>query len=355
MKTKGFTVCLLAALLLCSSCSDKSASKESVPNVRLYSVKRVVGTNSDEFPGRVVAAEEVNMAFKVSGNLKEVYVNEGSKVSKGQLIAEIDPRDYQVQLDATEAEYHSIKAEAERVIALYSDSVATADEYDKARYGLKQITAKLENAKNQMSDTKIYAPFNGFVQKRLYDPPTVVAAGMPVITLVSNGKQEVEINIPSSTFMNRKNIIYAYAKFDYLPERQVPLVLTNVTPKANANQLYEARLELPSDLSPAPSPGMNTLVTLVTGTEESNKTEIPTTALFKKDGKSCVWLYDEKKQTISRKDVVVERLHSDGSAIISEGIDYGNVIVSVGVHKLYEGQKVRPLKEKSKTNIGGLL
>ena len=181
-------------------------------------MKRAVGTNSDEFPGRVVAAEEVNMAFKVSGNLKEVYVNEGSKVSKGQLIAEIDPRDYQVQLDATEAEYHSVKAEAERVIALYSDSVATADEYDKARYGLKHITAKLENAKNQMSDTKIYAPFNGFVQKRLYDPPTVVAAGMPVITLVSNGKQEVEINIPSSTFMNRKNIIYAYAKFDYLPE-----------------------------------------------------------------------------------------------------------------------------------------
>ena len=355
MKTKGLTVYLLAALLLCISCSDKTASKENIPNVRLYSVKSAIGTNSDEFPGRVVAAEEVNMAFKVSGNLKEVYVKEGTKVSKGQLIAEIDPRDYQVQLDATEAEYKGIKAEAERVIALYSDSVATADEYDKARYGLKQITAKLENAKNQMGDTKIYAPFNGFVQKRLYDPPTVVVAGMPVVTLVSNGKQEVEINIPSSTFMNRANIISAYAKFDYLPDKKVPLILINITPKANANQLYEARLELPLDLSPAPSPGMNTLVTLVTGTEEHSKTEIPTTALFKKDGKSCVWLYDEKSQTISRKEVIVERLHSNGSAIISNGIDNGAKIVSVGVHKLSDGQQVRPLKERSKTNIGGLL
>lgn len=355
MKTKGLTACLLAALLLCISCSDKTATKDDVYNVRLYSVKSAVGTNSDEFPGRVVAAEEVNMAFKVSGNLKEVFVKEGSKVSKGQLIAEIDPRDYQVQLDAAEAEYMSIKAEAERVIALFSDSVATADEYDKARYGLKQITAKFENAKNQLADTKIYAPFNGFVQKRLYDPPTVVAAGMPVITLVSNGKQEVEINIPSSTFMKRENIISAYAKFDYLPDIKVPLILTNITPKANANQLYEARLELPLDLSPAPSPGMNTLVTLVTGTEEQSKTEIPTTALFKKEGKSCVWLYDEKTQTISRKEVTVERLHSDGSAIITSGIDAGSRIVSVGVHKLFEGQKVRPLKERSKTNVGGLL
>lgn len=121
MKTKGFTVCLLAALLLCSSCSDKSASKESVPNVRLYSVKRAVGTNSDEFPGRVVAAEEVNMAFKVSGNLKEVYVKEGSKVSKGQLIAEIDPRDYQVQLDAAEENLRASKLQYERGTETISD------------------------------------------------------------------------------------------------------------------------------------------------------------------------------------------------------------------------------------------
>lgn len=142
------------------------------------------------------------MAFKVSGTLNKVYVEEGSKISKGQLIAEIDPRDYRLQLEATKAEYQGIKAEAERVIALYADSVSTASDYDKARYGLEQITAKYQNARNQLADTKIYAPFNGYVQKLLLDPPTVVAAGMPIMTLIADNGWEVEINVPSS-------IIYA--------------------------------------------------------------------------------------------------------------------------------------------------
>lgn len=122
-------------------------------------------------------------------------------------MAEMDSRDYQVQLDATEAEYMRIKSEADRVIALYADSVSTADAYDKARYGLKQIAAKYENARNQLADTKIYAPFDGYVQNRLFDPPTVVAAGMPVLTFVSGGRPEIEINIPASTYVRRKDIV----------------------------------------------------------------------------------------------------------------------------------------------------
>lgn len=58
------------------------------------------------------------------------------------MLAELDPTDYQVQLDATEAEYRQIKAEAERVIALYQENGTTPNTYDKAVYGLKQITSK---------------------------------------------------------------------------------------------------------------------------------------------------------------------------------------------------------------------
>lgn len=104
------------------------------------------------------------MAFKLNGTLMQVHVGEGDRVRKGQLIAELDPRDYRLQLEATEAEYLNIKSEAERVMALYADSVGTADAYDKARFGLQQITAKYENARNQLADTKIYAPFDGYVQ-----------------------------------------------------------------------------------------------------------------------------------------------------------------------------------------------
>lgn len=346
---------MFVGLLAVSSCGNRKAEEPEVANVRLFAVRNAGISSVQEFPGRVKAAEEVNMAFKVSGALMRVCVEEGGRVSRGQQVAEIEPRDYQVQLEAVEAEYMRVKSEAERVMSLYADSVTTVDAYDKARYGLQQITAKYENARNQLADTKIYAPFDGYVQKRLFDPPTVVAAGMPVVTLVSEGKQEIEINIPASAYINRHEMVSFHASFDFLPHREIPLRLLGIAPKANANQLYAVRLALPPDVSPRPSPGMNTMVNVVVRDTMDGKTEIPSSALFKKGGESCVWVYNEKDGTIGMRNVTVERLHTAGTAVITRGLSGGELVVVAGVHKLTDGQKVKPMAGESETNVGGLL
>lgn len=356
MKEMKVMTCLFVGfLLLNSSCGSRETEERKVTNVRLFTVKHAGTSAKQDFPGRVVAAEEVNLAFKVSGTLWRVAVEEGSRISKGQLVAEMDPRDYQVQFDAAEAEYMRVKSEAERVMALYADSVSTADAYDKARYGLKQVTAKYENARNQLADTKIYAPFNGSVQKRLFDPPTVVAAGMPVVTLVSEGRQEIEINIPASTYLQRKEIASFTTSFDFLPGQTVQLHLISMAPKANANQLYTVRLALPENLSTQPSPGMNAMVNVAFNDTVDRKAEIPSSALFRKDGQTFVWVYNAPDGIIGQRAVVVERLDTEGNAVITQGISAGEQIVTAGVHKLTDKQAVRPVTTESETNVGGLL
>lgn len=352
---KVMTCLFMGLLLLNSSCDNRKTEERKVANVRLFTVMNASTTVVQDFPGRVVAAEEVNLAFKVSGTLMNVAVEEGSRISKGQLIAEMDSRDYQVQLNATEAEYMRIKSEAERVIALYEDSVSTADDYDKARYGLKQVAAKYDNARNQLKDTKIYAPFNGYVQKRFFDPPTVVTAGMPVVSIVSEGRQEIEINIPASTYLRRKEIVSFTSSFDFLPEESVKLHLISISPKANANQLYTVRLAIPEKLSVQPSPGMNAMVNVVFNDTVNQKTEIPSSALFRKGGNTYVWVYDEKEGKIGQRGVTVERLDTKGNAVVTQGISAGERIVVVGVNKLVDRQAVKPVITESKTNIGGLL
>lgn len=355
MRKDKVIACMLMSLLLICSCGGRETAEKKVTNVRLFTVESSDAVSVQDFPGRVVAAEEVNLAFKVGGTLMRMYVEEGSRVVKGQLVAEMDTRDYQVQLDATEAEYMRIKSEAERVMALYADSVSTADAYDKARYGLKQITAKYENARNQLADTKIYAPFNGYVQKRLFDPPTVVAAGMPVVTFVSGERPEIEINIPASTYVRRNEIAAFSTSFDFIQGRTVSLRLLSIAPKANANQLYTVRLAVPEGLPVQPSPGMNAMVNVAfRGTADEN-TSIPSSALFEKEGKSCVWVYDEKSGTIGQRMVSVEHIDIKGRAIVTQGVSAGERIVVVGVHKLNDGQAVKPVSSESKTNIGGLL
>ncbi len=356
MRKNCVIACTLAGLLLLNNaCSRKRTEEQVTAKVRLFTVKRSDAMPVQDFPGRVIAAEEVNQAFKVSGTLMRIHVEEGSRIRQGQLIAEIDPRDYQLQLDATEAEYRQIKAEAERVMALYADSVTTADAYDKARYGLQQITAKYENARNQLADTRIYAPFDGYVQKRLFDPPTVVAAGMPVVTLISEGSQEIEINIPASTYTRRNEITAFSTSFDFLPGQPVPLRLISIAPKANANQLYTVRLSVPQGLTAQPSPGMSAMVNVAFNDTINGKTEVPSSALFKKDGSSCVWVYDKKSGTIGQRAVSVERLDTEGNAIVVRGIAAGEQIVVSGVHKLNDKQQVEPMSSESDTNIGGLL
>lgn len=350
------TCVIMGMLLWNSSCGSKETKKpEPTTNVRLFTVKHSETESVQDFPGRVTASEEVNLAFKVSGTLKQIYIEEGNRVKKGQLIAELDPRDYQIQLDATEAEYRNVRAESERVIALYADSVSTAQDYDKARYGLRQITAKYENAQNQLADTKIYAPFDGYVQKRLFDPPTVLAAGMPVATLVSENRSEIEINIPASAYIRRDKIASFSASFDFIPDHNVPLSLAGITPKANANQLYTVRLIIPQSLSPQPSPGMNSMVHVIFKDTTQEKAKIPATALFQKDGQSCVWIYDEKNERTVKRPVIIDRLDTKGFAIVKQGVAPGERIIATGVHKLNDHQRVNPIPEETKTNIGGLL
>ncbi len=212
-------------------------------------------TNSLQYPGKVKAAQDISLAFRVSGTIQKIYVKDGARVQAGQLLAELDPTDYQVQLDATEAEYKQIKAEAERVMALYKDNGTTPSANDKAVYGLKQITAKYRHHKDQLGYTRLYAPFNGYIQKRLFEAHETVGAGMPVLSMISNSAPEVEINLPAAEYIRREQFDRYRCTFDIYPEQTYELKLISVTPKANANQLYTMRLQLTTDNRPVPSPG----------------------------------------------------------------------------------------------------
>lgn len=341
---------LLSSIII--SCGEQSQSTQSIARVKCDTVRTAMLSDNLQFTARIKAAEEVNLAFKVSGSLKHVFAKKGQFVRQGELLAQIDSRDYELQLQAAEAEWQSIRAEAERVIALYTDSVATASDYDKVRYGLQQITAKRDNAKNQLTDTKIFAPFDGYVKQRLYDPPTVVGAGMPVVTLHSSSMPEVEIFIPSSTYRRRNDIESFKVKFDYL-EETIPLKLISISSNVNSNQLYTVRLALPSSIKEKPSIGMLAMVDVIFRTTSDKTVEIPASAIFHENNADYVWIITGDK--VVKRAVEIAGLHTDGTATLLSGLKIGEIVITAGVHKLREGQMVQPLPQASKTNTGGLL
>ena len=118
MRRLDFLLTGFLAVLL-TSCGQRVQNTDSKPAVKIDTVLSADRQIALQFPGRVKAAQDISLSFRVSGTIQYMHVNDGAYVRKGQLLAELDPTDYQIQLDATEAEYQSVKAEAERVMALY--------------------------------------------------------------------------------------------------------------------------------------------------------------------------------------------------------------------------------------------
>ena len=343
-------------LLLLASCSNGAGQRVRIPSVKVDTVLSNGAKSYLQYPGRVKAAQDVDLAFRVSGTIQKIYVKDGATVKAGQLIAEMDPSDYQIQLAATEAKYKQIKAEAGRVIALFDDGGSTPNDYDKAVYGLKQIEALYKHHKDELAYTKLYAPFDGFIQKRFFDSHETVGAGMPVLSMLGKGTPEVEINLPAAEYIRKEQFSSYHCTFDLYPGKIYPLQLIGITHKANANQLYKMRLKLDVADRPLPSAGMNTMVSVFYTDGEDQTLQVPTSALLHKDGKVGVFVYNESSQNVKFTEVICERPLSNGTTIVSSAeLKAGDVIVSAGIHSLKDGDEVRPLEPVSSTNIGGLL
>ena len=114
---------------------------------------------------------------------------------------------------------------------------------------------------------------------------------MPVLSMISSGTPEVEINLPAAEYIRRDQFDNYHCTFDIYPGETYPLKLISVTPKANANQLYTMRLQVVPGTPAVPSPGMNTMVTISYRTEQTNTLSVPTGAILTKRRQSvCIRL-----------------------------------------------------------------
>ncbi len=352
---------LIPLLALCAatlfSCKGNTEQAAEAQYVKTAKAVRIGDTAEVSYPGKTKPAEEVNVAFRVSGPVQKVLVKEGDYVKKGQLIAVMDPRDYQVQLTATKAEYEQVKADAERVIAMYKEQSTTASNYDKARFGLQQISEKLANHRNQLADTKLRAPISGYVQAKLHEAGETVAAGMPVVTMFSSGDVEIEIHVPASDYARRNELTSGYCSFDVFPNERFPLQISRFDKTANASQLYSVRLKIKGDYDKSRlTPGMTTMVyATYDAPNVKGLTLVPTSAVLHKGGKSVVYVVDRQRGIASERAVEVGSIDLSGNIQIRSGLRPGETVVTAGVRHLSDGAKVKEVAPTSEANVGGLL
>jgi len=353
---KKSAIFLFAGLFLFFGCRQERVQKETVKTIKVTAAVRYGDGKKTSFPGRVSAASEINVSFRISGPIVAINVREGQFVRKGQILAEMDSRDYAIQFAATEAEYIQIKAEAERIVELFELQIVAENDYDKAVSALKQITAKYNAHKNTLEDTRLMAPFDGYIQKRYFDAGETIGAGTPVFSMIGAESPEVIINIPVAVYIQRENFDTYSCYFELFPEMTYSLELVAINQKANLNQLFMVRFRMgKNDGLPAPPIGASTMVTIHFKQENTEMISIPLTALFEMDGKPTVWVYDENECKVTARNIFLYEVLTNGTVVVSEGLKADEQVVSAGVHALSDGEKVRLLPQVSPFNAGGML
>ncbi len=352
MKSFRALLCLTLAWAFLSACGSKEKAEVAVPLVRLTTVEKVNNLPSTSYPGKTHSVETSSVAFRVSGTLASVPVKEGQHVSCGQVLARLDDRDYRVQLQATEAEYAQVKAQAERIIALYEDEGTSQNNYDKARYGLEQITQKLQHHRDQLNDCVITAPFDGYVQKVFRDAHETVGAGMPIVSVFASGKKEIVIHIPVSEYLRRHSFENMKASFASIKDKFYDLRLTSISHNANVNQLYEVHLDIEGN-HPEITPGMTAMVIISYRAEGSQEIQLPATAIVSGSEGPAVFVWRDGH--VWRTPVEMTFIHGSGMAEVRGNLHAGDQVVLSGASNLTDGQPAQPFPVPSETNVGGLL
>ncbi len=166
---------------------------------------------------------------------------------------------------------------------------------------------------------------------------------MPVLTVVSAEAPEIEINIPGSEYVRRSEFDGFEAAFDFWPGKRIPLRLRSISPKANANQLYTHAAGRSGRFAAAPVAGYEYDGDHRMPAFGAAQVAVPAVALFDDGDRTCVWICREDSTVVSRE-VRVERLQTGGEAVVGAGLAAGERIVTSGVHRLREGEKVAPLR-----------
>lgn len=366
---------LVGLLAGMSGCVDSGAHTDIAPRaarpVKAMQLTRITGDHALVFPAAAKSPREVRLSFRVGGPLIVLNAENGQKVVKGQRIARIDPRDFEVAVKALESNLASSKAHLEeaglqhnRYANLLKENATAKAKYDNTmavfRIAKARVKADIESlidAKNELIDTRLTAPFTGYVNDKFVENHETVTPGQPIVSLVDLKTIEVVLGLPEGLVGRLSNFESYKVTFEAVPGSEFAATLKEVgkTPDPTS-RAYPLTLILEPAANTLIRPGMAAQVRInVSADAGKDRFAIPVQALFNSGGdKSSVWIFDAQTQTVRPQEVWVEKLKRQGVEV-SGDLAPGQWVVTAGVHHLQPGQKVRLLQKSSKTNVGAML
>jgi len=357
MNRKIALICLVVLVFLVG-CDKKEKAVNIVKSVKVYEVKEKGEKNSYSYPCRSKFLKESKLSFKVPGNIKKIFINVGDKVKKGQVLAELDSKDYALVVKKAKAGLVSATHQKEaalnvykRVKALYVANNISKNDFDKAKatyYSAKayEEAAKndLELAKNRLEYTKLKSPVNGDVAYILGEEGENIGAYYPFCVVTTLGTVEVQALIPDSAILNVKTGDKATVKFNVIKDKVFKGAVTEVSASALPDSnTYPVTVKLEEQDARLRS-GLIGKVTFKTEKSE-NVITIPSQSVLANMKDTFVFKVEQRgnKYFVKKTKVTLGELTSNGFVVLN-GLKVGDKIVSAGANQIEDGLEVKIAK-----------
>jgi RND family efflux transporter MFP subunit len=338
--------------------SEEAPKKEIIRPVKTMVIGSIEDLAGQGYPAVTKPVLESELSFRVGGPLIKTNVIEGAFVKKGELVAEIDPRDYIIAEQSAKARYEQAKAESERYKRLWQKGAVAKNDYDRKYANYLQAKAKWEDAANNLKDTKLYAPFDGFYGPKLVDVGTEVRPKQAITTLSDLSLIEVVTTIPEKLAVRFGDFESYSVVFDIYPGRVFNATLKDMgkvpTPEGFTLTLYLDHKNDPNDPDQIKiSAGMSCRVNinLKNNSGQASQIVVPTAAVFEgeTDKVPSVWILEGSGdvRTVKKQHVKLDGFAGNDYIKIAGGLTPGQVIVAAGAKRLVEGQKVKILDQKA--------
>lgn len=354
------------AVMMLAGCGRGSDPVEA-PRPALVVQPRAPDRGAQAFAGTVVARAQSPLSFQVGGRLVQRRVDMGARVSKGEVLAQIDPRDVVLQSDAAQAtlataraDLQLAQAQRDRYRALAARQAvsraqldATENDFKAASARVAQAQAQYDAARNQAGYTSLRAPADGVIAQRLAEAGQVVAAGQPIFTLAADGEREVQIAIPEQRRQAFAVGMPVQVELWTRPGVLIPGRIRELSPLADAQaRTYAARVELPARA--AVELGQSARV--YAAAESGARLSVPLAAVYERQGGPAVWVVVPDGRT-ARDGAAIATLHlrqvtlgawGEDRVPVLSGIAGGDWILAAGVHLVREGQQVEPVDREGR-------
>lgn len=342
---------LVPFCLVATSCKKETEKKELIRPVKAMQVGSASNLSTSIFVGKAKASQEVNIAFEIPGRITELNINVGDKVEKGQILARIDPRNYQNALMLARAELDRSTAQRDRVKKAFESKAVSAQDMTNAESQVRAARATVLIAEKQVEDTDIKAPFSGQIAAKYVDNFENILGKQKVLRMIDLSLIEMEVDLPESLIPNVPYIDKIDVRFSPFPNTTIEAKVKEVGAEANqTTRTYPVTLLMKQPENVTILPGMAgeavAIGTLPAGTHKTGITILPSALVTDADGKkSYVWVIDPKTGEVNRTEVVANSFSQYGM-IVSEGLTAGQWIATAGVNSLQEKQKVTILKDE---------